>query len=83
MKESLGFLKICSLVVKIGAWALLVVGLVGGASIVMGQVPGSPKWMGAVILLLYVFLFFLLQLIAKIPDLLTKIIDGIKKEQVE
>jgi len=46
----------------------------------MGQVPGNSKWMGLVVLLVYVFLFFFLYLIAKISDLLTKIVNAVRKE---
>ncbi len=80
MKEHLGFLKTSSVVVKIAAWIFLFLGVVGGLSVTTGRVPGSPAWMGFVILAIYAFLFFFLFLIAKIADLLIKIINEIKKE---
>ena len=81
MREHLGFLKFSSAVVKIAAWIFLFLGGVGGVSVIAGFVPGNARWMGAIILLVYAFLFFFLYLIAKIADLLVKIIHEIKKEE--
>jgi len=80
MREHLGFLKTSSTVVKIAAWVFLFFGLIGGISIAMGLVPGNPRWTGMIILAIYAFLFFFFYLIAKIADLLIKIINEIKKE---
>jgi hypothetical protein len=80
MQEHLGFLKVSSVVVKITAWIFLFLGLVGGLAIIAGAVPGNPRWMGALVLAIYAFLFFFLYLIAKMADLLTKIIQALKKE---
>lgn len=79
MREHLGFLKTSSLVVKIAAWILLFLGIVGGISLLAGKVPEYPRWWGAVALAIYLFLFFFLFLIAKIADLLIKIINEVKK----
>lgn len=80
MQEHLGFLKFSSVVVKVAAWIFLFLGLVGGLAIISGAVPGNPRWMGALVLAIYAFLFFFLYLIAKMADLLTKIIQALKKE---
>jgi hypothetical protein len=80
MREHLGFLKASSAVVKIAAWIFLFLGIVGGIAITAGVVPGNPRWMGMAVLALYAFLFFFLYLIAKIADLLIKIINEIKRE---
>jgi len=80
MREHLGFLKTSSAVVKIAAWVFLFLGVVGGVSTILGLVPGSPRWMGALSLLIYTFFFFFFFLIAKIADLLIKIINELKKE---
>ena len=80
MREHLGFLKISSAVVKIAAWIFLVLGIIGGIAVVMGIAPGNPRWMGIVILSVYVFSFFFFFLVAKIADLLIKIINEIKKD---
>lgn len=80
MREHLGFLKVSSVVVKIAAWIFLLFGLLVGIAIIMGKVPGNSTWSGALILAVYVFLFFFLYLIAKIADLMIKIINEIKKE---
>jgi hypothetical protein len=80
MREHLGFLKISSVVVKTAAWIFLFFGLIGGISVVLGKVPGYPRWMGLVLFVIYAFSFFFLFLIAKIADLLIKIIHELKKE---
>ena len=80
MREHLGFLRTSSTAVKIAAWIFLFFGLVGGLSIIFGITPGNPRWMGAVVLVVYTFFFFFLFLIAKIADLLIRIINEIKKE---
>lgn len=80
MREHLGFLKTSSVIVKIAAWIFLIVGIIGGISMFLGLVPGNPRWMGIVVLAVYSFSFFFFYLIAKIADLLIKIINEIKKE---
>jgi hypothetical protein len=80
MREHLGFLKTSSLVVKIAAWIFLFMGITGGLSVIMGFIPGNPRWMGLIILAIYAFSFFFFYLIAKIADLLIKIINEVKKE---
>jgi hypothetical protein len=81
MREHLGFLKVSSVVVKIAAWFFLVLGFIGGGAIVFGKLPAYPRWTGLLILGAYIFIFFFLFLIAKISDLLIKIINEIKKEE--
>ncbi len=80
MREHLGFLRTSSAAVKIAAWIFLLLGLIGGVSVILGLVPGQPRWTGFVILAIYAFSFFFFYLIAKIADLLVKIINEIKKE---
>lgn len=80
MREHLGFLKTSSIVVKVAAWIFLFFGVIGGIAIIMGFVPGNPRWTGLIILAIYAFSFFFFYLIAKIADLLIKIINEIKKE---
>lgn len=79
MQEHLGFLKVSSAVVKIAAWIFLFLGVFGGIAITLGKVPGYQNWMGFVVIAAYAFSFFFLYLIAKIADLLIKIINEIKK----
>jgi hypothetical protein len=80
MREHLGFLKASSAVVKIAAWIFLFFGALGGAGIFLGFVPEEPRWYGLVSAAVFFFLFCLLYLIAKIADLLIKIINEVKKE---
>jgi hypothetical protein len=79
MREHLGFLKVSSIVVKIAAWFFLVIGGIGGVAILFGIVPNYPRWSGLIVLAVYVFFFFFFYLIAKIADLLIKIINEIKQ----
>jgi len=80
MREHLGFLKVSSAVVKVAAWIFLFFGFLGGVYILLGAVPGNPRWMGIVVMVVYAFMFFFFFLIAKIADLLVKVINEIKKE---
>ena len=80
MREHLGFLKVSSVVVKAAAWIFLVLGIVGGVSVILGLAPGSPRWAGVMVISIYVFFFFFFYLVAKIADLLIKIINELKKE---
>jgi len=80
MREHLGFLKTSSAAVKVAAWVFLCLGLIGGVSIILGLAKGYSRLIGVVVLVLYTFFFFLFYLIAKIADLLIKIINEIKKE---
>ncbi|MBU0503867.1 MAG: hypothetical protein ABH882_02020, partial [Candidatus Omnitrophota bacterium] len=80
MREHLGFLKTSSVVVKIAAWVFLFLGLTGGISLFFGVIPGNPRWMGAVILVIYSFFFLFFYLVARLADLLIQVIKEIKKE---
>lgn len=80
MREHLGFLKTSSAVVKIAAWIFLFFGLIGGAGIFLGFTPEYPRLKGLLIIAIFFFIFCFLYLIAKIADLLIKIINEIKKE---
>ena len=77
MREHLGFLQTSSTAVKVAAWIFLFLGLIGGVAIIMGQAQGYPRWMGLIVLAIYAFMFFFLYLIAKLADLLIKIINEI------
>jgi hypothetical protein len=83
MRDHLGFLKTSSMVVKIAAWIFLFLGLIGGIPIILGAAPGNPRWAGAIVLVVYTFMFFFLYLIAKIADLLAKIINEIHELKKE
>ena len=80
MREYLGFLKVSSAVVKVAAWIFLLLGILGGMAVILGLVPGNPRWMGIILFIIYAFSFFFFYLIAKIADLLVKIINEIKIE---
>lgn len=80
MREHLGFLETSSVAVKIAAWIFLLVGVLGGTRVLLGLVPGYERWLGIVGIALFAFLFFFFFLMAKIADLLVKIINEIKKE---
>ena len=80
MHEHVGFLETSSLVVKVAAWFFLFLGIVAGGATMLGRVPGYQPWVGLAVIVFYAFAFFFLYLIAKIADLLIKIIAEIKKE---
>ena len=80
MREHLGFLDTSSAVVKIAAWIFLIFGVVGGVGIFFGLVQDETRLKGLVVFGIFFFLFCLLYLIAKIADLLAKVINEIKKE---
>ena len=77
MREHLGFLKTSSAAVKVAAWIFLFLGLFGSAYIFLGKVAGKSVVDGLVNLMVAVFFFFLFYIIAKIADLLVKIIHEI------
>ena len=79
MREHLGFLKASSAVVKIAAWIFLFMAVVGGA----GAMLKISIWMGLAVFAAYTFMFFFLFLIAKIADLLIKIINEIHEIKKE
>jgi len=80
MREHLGFLRTSSAVVKIAAWVFLLLGLVGLASLFLQNVALEQRLINLSAAALYVLFFFLLFLIAKIADLLIKIINTLHKE---
>lgn len=80
MHEHLGFLKTSSFVVKVAAWIFLFVGVIGSLYIFSGRLPGKTNLEGVVNLSVAVFFFFFFYIIAKIADLLVKIIHKIMQE---
>ncbi len=80
MREHLGFLKTSSAVVKVAAWIFLLFGVFSFISLFIGRTSGYPRLVLVFGSAIYVFFFFLFFLIAKIADLLVKIINEIKKE---
>jgi len=80
MREHLGFLKTSSAAVKVAAWIFLFFGIVGSIYIFLGKIADKTFLDGFVNLAVSIFFFFFLYIIAKIADLLIKIINEIKKE---
>jgi sterol desaturase/sphingolipid hydroxylase (fatty acid hydroxylase superfamily) len=80
MREQIGFLKISSAVVKVAAWIFLFLGFLGGVSLLLGAVPGNPRWMGIIILVFYFFIFFFFYFTARIADLLVKLVNEAKAD---
>ena len=80
MRKYIFFLKYSSVAVKVVAWIVLFLGLFGATTLFLGVDPSSPRWMGAVILVFYLFSFALLFLIAKIADILVKVINLVQKD---
>jgi len=80
MREHLGFLKTSSAAVKVAAWIFLFLGVTGSIYIFAGKIADKTLVDGIVNLAVAVFFFFFFYIIAKIADLLVKIINEIKKE---
>ena len=80
MRKYIFFLTCSSVMVKVAAWIFLFLGIAGAVILFSGASQGNPRWMGIVILVFYLFLFSLLFLIAKIADILVKIINTIQKD---
>ena len=80
MREHLGFLRTSSVVVKVAAWIFLLIGIFGAMSIFLKESTGYSRLTIVFGSALYIFFFFLFYIIAKIADLLVKIINEIKKE---
>jgi len=80
MREHLVFLETSSAAVKIAAWIFLFLGVAGGLLIFVGRLPGRTIQDAVLNIAAGAFFFFFLYLIAKIADLLIKIINEIKKE---
>jgi hypothetical protein len=78
MREDLRFLKISSAILKVAAWIFLFLGLSSGLSLLLGRVPEYPRWLGIVLAAAYAFVFFVLYLIAKVAELLIKIMDRLQ-----
>jgi hypothetical protein len=76
MDKNIVFLKYSSVVVKVTAWIFLLLGIVGAIPLLLGKIPGNPRWAGLVILVFYSFAFFFLYLVAKIADILVRIISS-------
>ncbi|MCX5693750.1 MAG: hypothetical protein NT014_01250 [Candidatus Omnitrophica bacterium] len=80
MQKYLFFLKCSSVVIKVAAWIFLFFGAMGSVPLFLGKFPDSPRWMGLVILAVYLFIFFVFFLIAKMADILVEIIDTTGKD---
>ncbi|MGE5197166.1 MAG: hypothetical protein ACM3IL_01510 [Deltaproteobacteria bacterium] len=80
MREHLVFLETSSAAVKIAAWISLILGISGALLIIAGRIPGKTIKDAIINVSAGTFFFFFLYLIAKIADLLGKIINEIKKE---
>lgn len=79
MREDLKLLKISSAVLKVAAWIFLFLGLSSGLSILLGRVPEYPQLLGLVLAAGWAFIFFVLYIIAKVVELLMKVIDKLEK----
>ena len=78
MREHLGLLKASSAAIKVAAWIFLLLGIFGAVTILSGVSGLYPRWLGFVVLGAYGFGFFLMQLIAKLAD----IVGALLKDKV-
>ncbi len=77
MREYLGFLKVTSVILKTLAWVFLALGFISGTSILFGFLREYPRMMGLAMIIGYAFPFFIFIVIAKIEDVLIRIIETI------
>lgn len=80
MRKYIFFLKCSSVMVKVAAWIFLFLGIVGVVNLFSSVGQSNSRWLGVVILVFYLFLFWLLFLIAKIADIVVKVINSVEKE---
>jgi ABC-type spermidine/putrescine transport system permease subunit I len=81
MRKHILFLKCSSVTVKIVAWIFLLLGILGAVSLFSGSLTNQPRWMGVVVLVFYSFMFFIFILIAKMADILVKLINAAEAEK--
>ncbi len=79
MRKYIFFLKCSGIVIKVAAGILLLLGIIGSISLFSGALGNNPRWMGAIVLGFYIFVFFVLFSIGRISDILIKIIQEIDK----
>ncbi len=86
MTARLKFVKYASLIVKIAAWIILLLGIFVGSLIASGAVhppaqsAGNSRWLGFVVWAVYLFVFIFFYLVAKTADLVVQLFKGIDKE---
>jgi hypothetical protein len=80
MRKYIFFLKCSSVLVKVAAWIFLLLGIAGSAAVFFGPSADKPKWLGVMVLIIYSSLFAFLFFVAKIADILVKVINVIDKE---
>ena len=80
MRKHIFFLRSSSIVIKVAAWIILFLGILGAVTLFTGATQCSPRWMGFVILAFYIFSFLVLFLIAKMSDILIQLINQVQKD---
>ena len=86
MTARIRFVKYASLIVKIVAWIILLLGISVGSLIVSGaehppaQSAGNSRWLGFVVWAVYLFVFIFFYLVAKTADLVVQLFKETNKE---
>mgnify|MGYP001609672976 FL=1 len=81
IQKEYGFLRLSSRLLKIAAWTFLLLGILSGIGTILGAAQNIPRWMGIFIILVYVFGFFVVYVIAMMADLLLEMWQFLKKER--
>ena len=81
IQKEYGFLRLSSRLLKIAAWTFLLLGILSGIGTLFGAAQNIPRWMWIFIILVYVFGFFVVYVIAMIADLLLEMWQFLKKER--
>jgi ABC-type multidrug transport system permease subunit len=80
MQKTLWLFKASTIIVKIGAWLILVAGFFAAVIILLGFVKDSPRWIGIGVFLPYLLLSAFLMLVSEMAKAVMKISETIKKE---
>jgi len=68
------FLKICSRILKLYAWLIIITAAFSAILIVSGRVPNMPSWAGVMVMGGYIFIFVLIYTIALVADIVIRLL---------
>jgi hypothetical protein len=72
------FLGISSIILKFYAWIVLISALLTAIAVGLGVVPSLPRWMGFLVFVAYVLIFFFLYTVALIADILGQLTEAMR-----
>ena len=72
------FLGISSIILKFYAWIVLISALLTAIAVGLGVVTSLPRWMGFLVFVAYVLIFFFLYTVALIADILGQLTEAMR-----